>query len=149
MFLSFSFYGQKNIDTKKSEIDSIVNYIEKSKITLKESIVEGEIIAKKLFVKNGGWEVYVLNNNFNIPIRITYSENFNNVYRKLVYYYNNEKIIFVNFQIEFKKQKLRKNSKNIKFYFENELLLFASEYDENYNSSSILLEEINMKNLID
>jgi len=146
--LSYSFYGQQGFVFKKNSIDSIVNFIENKQHILKESITEGEIISKKMFKKNGGWEVYVLYNDLNIPIRITFSENFNHVYRKYVYYYDNKQLIFVDFIIIFQKRKLKEKSKNLKYYFENKQLLFASEYDENFNSSSILLEEINIKNLI-
>lgn len=139
-----------NLKTELVKIDSIVKSIDENGSQFYEGIVEGPIIYKGLFKRNGGWEAYYLNDKEfeNIPIRIRYNLAHSKTYENYQFYYDTGSLVFVNLKVKYYKKGKKDESFERQYYFKNNKLIYDSHPNmETYNLNKVLLEETTMRKI--
>jgi len=146
LFYSVLLTGQEinfELKNKLSEIENYKIFVDSTAKSKKEGIAEGQIIYKKPFKKNGGWEAYYLSEIKNIPLRIKYSQTGIKEYETINLYYKNNELIYVEYITEKigKKNKIIETNQS-KYYFQNNELLYQTNFDKtNFDLSELLREE--------
>jgi hypothetical protein len=127
-----------------SEIENYTKFIDSTSKEHKEGIVEGPIIYKSLFRKNGSWEAYYLSDNKNKPLRIKYSQSGYKTNETYKLYYQNNELIFAEFVEEYLNKKIKSNQ--TKFYFKNGNLINQTNIEtSNLDLKELLREEKRIK----
>ena len=151
-FFSFpTIIFSQNLDSELMKIDSIVKYINDTDGELSEGIVEGPIIYRGWFKKNGGWGAYYLRNKQkpNEPMRILYNLAFRKSYESYEFYYSGSNLIFAKLSVTYYRKKYRGKSFEREYYFQNSKLIFDSKPEmEKFNVDYILLTENSTRKLI-
>lgn len=87
----------------------------------------------------GGFSTYFLTeNSTHKTLRISDQQS-TDFYYKTIYYYNNDQLIYVTFEIEYWNSGSQKVIYSVKYYFKNDKLIFASEEDNIYSTASEIL----------
>lgn len=141
MFNFYGIYGQQNDSlnaniTIQNRIDSLVFDIENNQ-NCTERISEGSIMRDHKTI--GGFSTYFLTENSTNKILRISNQQSTDYYYKTIYYYDNDQLIYVIFEIEDWNSGSKKVIYSVKYYFQNDNLIFASEEDNIYSTTSEIL----------